>query len=396
MTTISSQADELCWPDHLVDASDVRAWISSVLPGHPAVTGPTKVLHVKEWGVIARFALSTSEAHPSPAFVTNTSLVSTTQTEHGEEVVFKASYISLFAHTPFVYELLGRCCAGSVPRLLAWDAEPGRMWTLFRPFEGVRVREINRLEPLLKVARTMVRIQVAVAAAPASEKTQIARLPVSRIPALFDEILQDIRDTHLHVWNADDGAIAQKFNLPADPLRRLLHFRGHVRAWAAELEKGDWPETIDHTDLYAGNATLQAGGRVLIYDWEEATIGSPFFTLEQLLVNARVLDQEAAPVREQRLNSLGETPSQRAVRHAYLEALPWKTYAERERALELAGYLWPIKDAFICKAFTLALGRDDAFSELTAIVMARALRRWESMELTTGLVMPAVRGGDHE
>ena len=145
MTTVPNQVDELRWPDHLVDASNVRAWISSVLPGHPRVDGPTKVLHVKTWGVIARFAIRTSNARPVASSTTDTPLIPTTRTERAGDVVFKASYISLFAHTPFAYELLGRCCPNDVPQLLAWDAGPGRMWTLFRLFEGVRVRETNRL-----------------------------------------------------------------------------------------------------------------------------------------------------------------------------------------------------------------------------------------------------------
>jgi hypothetical protein len=378
MTTVSNQGDDLRWPDHLVDASDVRAWISSVLPEHPDVDGPTRVLHVKTRGVIARFALRMPYAHPVASSLPNTSLVPTPPPERGTDVVFKASYISLYAHTPFVYELLGRCCAGNVPHLLAWDAGPGRMWTLFRPFEGVRVREVNRLEPLLEVARTLARIQVAVAAAPAAAKRRIARLPVSRIPVLFDEILQDIRATHLRVWNADDGALAHKLNFPADPLGRLMSFRRHVAAWAAELEGGAWPDSIDHTDLHTGNACLQADGRVLIYDWAEATIGSPFFSLEQLLDNARALDTEGAPAQAQCVDHLGERSSTMAVRDAYLDALPWKTYSQRERALELAGYLWPIKDASICKSDMLALGQERRFSELTAVDMARALQRWES------------------
>ena len=378
MTFVPNHGDDLRWPDHLVDASDVRGWIASVLPGHPHVDGPTSVLHVKTRGVVARFALRPPDAQPTTSLITNTSPRPTTSFEDGQDVVFKASYLPLYAYTPFVYALLKRCCAADVPHLLAWDAAPGRMWMLFRPFEGVRVRELQRLEPLLDVARTLARIQVAVAAAPEAETVGIARLPVGDIPVLFDEVLQDIHNTHFRVWTADDGAMAHRLNLPIDALGRLLRFRGRVAAWAAELAGGGWPDSIDHTDLHTGNAAVQADGRVLIYDWEEATIGSPFFSLEQLLDNARALDEEGGPARDQGVNPCAQRSSAAAVRRAYLDALPWKTYGQRERALELAGYLWPIKDAMICKADMLALGQERRWSELTGVDMARALRRWEA------------------
>jgi aminoglycoside phosphotransferase (APT) family kinase protein len=73
--------------------------------------------------------------------------------------------------------------------------------------------------------------------------------------------------------------------------------------------------SIDHVDLHGGNAVLAPDGGLTLFDWEEATIGMPMFSLGRLLDDARALD--AAP------GSSRFSATEIAGRDAYLQPLPW-------------------------------------------------------------------------
>ncbi len=376
--THQAQAGDYRWPDHLVDAATVRAWISSVLPGQPDVEGPSTVLYTKVWSVSARFAVQGYPVHSVAPAGLNLPLHSPLLVEHTGEVVFKASYTSPFVHGPHVYTLLNAHAAGTIPRLLAWAIEPGSTWELFQPFDTDPVTRVTTVEQLSTVARTLASIQVAVAAAPLVTISLIPRLQLRTLPGLFDEILDDIHTMHLPVWTEDGAAMLREFRLPADILQRLQHFRSSVATWTAELEDGRWPDTVDHVDLSIGNSVLRPDGTGLIYDWDEAIIGSPFFSLNRLLDDARHLDQVDGRWPQHADDGWPGSPGEIAVQHAYVEVLPWGTITERVRALRLAWLLWPVKDAYECKVDQQARGRDRWLSRLTAIIMARALQRWQS------------------
>jgi len=161
--------DRLPWPAARVDLADVRSWIAEPLPGQPPVDGPVTIHRSNEWGVTARFA--TGRDH-EPA-----------------EVVFKANFLPPSFTGAAVYEMLGRCCPADVPAILGSVEEPGRRWELFRVFEGNIVGDLGTLEPLLDVARTIACIQATVAGLAETETIGIPRVPVDRMPGLFDELL---------------------------------------------------------------------------------------------------------------------------------------------------------------------------------------------------------------
>ena len=47
------------------------------------------------------------------------------------------------------------------------------------------------------------------------------------------------------------------------------------------------PLSLDHPDVNASNAMMQPDGRAILLDWEETTVGCPFYSLERLLGEAR-------------------------------------------------------------------------------------------------------------
>ncbi len=355
---------EPAWPDDLLSAARARHWIRSALPGRPAVAGPTWVHRAKPWGVTARFAVRAAGGvgGTEPA-----------------EVVFKATHLSLFAGAPRVYALLARHVPEAVPELLAWERSGDRAWMLFRPFADPTVEATGGLEPLLALARTLARVQVAVATLPAAEMAGLTRSSVRQVPALLDEVVRDVRDRLLLAWEADGGRMARRFGVPADLLTRIEAHRDAVVAWTEELAAGSWPETVDHVDLHTENAVLRPDGGVLILDWEEAVLSCPFFSLDRLLMDARVRDPDdgADPWQRPDANGAPLGAAEHAVRRAYLDALPWGTAAERERAFDLALRLAPIKTAHEGRVYADALGWN-GIPPLTAYCLVRALRRWEA------------------
>lgn len=373
-STTDANTDDPAWPTAFPDPSEVRAWIASVLRGEgvpaPTVAGPVEIYQENGRSVTARFAVA------DPWWASG--------------VVFHASPRVIYAYTPAVYRLLMPHVPDRVPQLVAWTEHRDQVWTLFRTFAGEKLSTVLSLGALKDLARLMARIQVAVAGLPGDGLGEIPHLPVGRLPALFDEIIADIRDVHLTAWKADGEAVRRRFGLPADPLIALTAYRPHVAAWARELKVGGWPETINHDDLQGDNAVRLHDGRLLLYDWEGATIGCPFFSLDRLLDDARALDRPRE--RSQTGDILGEvaepsdagtalvgSPTERAVRDAYLNALPWGTPEARDRAFTVALCLAPLHAAYVTKVHTLALQRVEAFSLLTAVCISRALHRWQSM-----------------
>ena len=391
----NAQTDGPVWPADLLDASEVRGWIATALPDggdRRDVTGPVEIYQVKAWGVTARFVLGPPFNNPSRSAGAEADVLP------AEDVVFKASALPLVSSAPAVSRLLAARAPRHVPRQLAWTRRGTQTGTLFRPFAGRSIGSEPSRAGLEAIARTMARIQDRVATAAPESLSDLPRLPVGRLPALCDDLVADVRDHHLASWRADDGVIARRFGLPDDPLGVLVRYRSRVRVWAEELQAGGWPDTVDHVDLQTGNAVRLADGAVLIYDWEEATVGCPFFSIDRLLGDARDLDRGTVEVGADDVDrddfalaanlsgeggALAGSPTERAVRAAYLDAVPWRTREDRERAFDLALCLSPLKFAHECKAFAVALGHERASPALIAFCLSHAVQRWQSLEVGT-------------
>ncbi|MFN8516777.1 MAG: phosphotransferase [Thermomicrobiales bacterium] len=358
------------WPDALLSTDDVLRWIDDRFPRRTPATGPHAIYRSKAWGVTARFALSPEDESPA-------------------SVVFKASYLPSFAQAPRISSLLAHHCPTVTPQPLAWTWRDDGTWMLFAPFAGEPITaqrggesgpaQAPPAEALIAVARTFGQIQRAIAGVPPEQIAGLPRFAVSQIPGVFDDLATLIAEHHLTAWQADDGAIIRRVGLPNRPLASLARWRMQVARWAGELAALPWPDTIDHVDLHTGNATLRSDGGVLIYDWEEALIGNPFFSLDRLLADARRLDYPRDSAPEADAIAALASVTERIVRDAYIDALPWGDRAARERALDLALLLAPLKAAHEAEAFADALGWDDGHPRLTAWHLARALRRWEAV-----------------
>ncbi|MGH2517865.1 MAG: hypothetical protein ACRDHP_19635, partial [Ktedonobacterales bacterium] len=252
--TTDEDDEETAWPDDLLDAGEVRAWIASALPGNPVAAGPVRVYAAKEWGVTARFDVTPGDGSGGSG-----------RDGLPESAVFKASLLPLFASAPHVAALLTRHCSGIAPELLAWSpVEAGGAWMLFAPFAGVTAEALPGIEPLLAMAHTLADIQAAIAELSEGETADIPRVPPREFPAMLDAVLADIRARHLAFWRGEGRDLATQFALPDDVAARRERERPRVVAWADELEASGWPLALDHVDLQPDNAVLQPDGRMLL------------------------------------------------------------------------------------------------------------------------------------
>ena len=345
---------DLEWPRQWLDPADALRWISAALPAGHGVAGPTRIERVSSFAVTARFAVSSPAAPPV-------------------DVVFKASTLPLFGHAPNVDRLLMHCCPGETPELIASRNEPGRVWCLYRAFQGTEVADLNSLDALLQMARQFARLQVAVAQAAPADRAGIPRVDLTELPAQFDRVLQDVVDKQWPLWQARHVA---EQGIPADLVARLTAQRPRFSQWVDALTAMQLPDTIDHVDLHSSNAVLTPQGRVLIYDWTETLIGPPHVSLDRLLDDAREIDEQAGRVA--RHAAVRYSPSELAVRDAYLGSLPWGSLAEREDAFDLALCLAPIKTAHEGRVFAQAQGWANGVVGQAAMLLAKTCRRWST------------------
>ena len=109
------------------------------------------------------------------------------------------------------------------------------------------------------MARELVRVKMAVA------KLDLTGLPVvdiRRLPgALLEDDLSD-QPAELVLWLHD---ALPSLQLDANALAEI-------------------PLSLDHPDMNMSNAIILSDGRAILLDWEEATVGCPFFSLDQLLM----------------------------------------------------------------------------------------------------------------
>ena len=232
------------------------------------------------------------------------------------DVYFKANLPAL-ANEPALTRVLHRICPEHVLGVLA--DEPGEGWMLQAdggPTLGGLLGgtdDLDRLERMLAVYA-----EVQVRAAEHVDDLLAAGGPDRRLPGLrplFEELVGRSRP-------------------------ELLRLADRLGGLAAELDAHGLPATIDHSDLHAWNV-LAPGDRYLVFDWHEAAVTHPFFSM---LVATRSIGHDHGRL-------VG----------AYLE--PWAAYGsprDLRAALDLALRLGPITRALAWNRVLAGLPPDAA------------------------------------
>ena len=268
-----------------------------------ARTGPIEQPHLRPWATVLRV--------PTP----------------NGPVWFKANSDQQ-AYEAGVVELLTRTRPDAVPGLIAVDRDRG--WMLMAD-GGTRLREVveadRDLSRWLDVLPRYAGLQIDLA--PERDALLACGAPdhgLAALPRLYDRLL----------GVADD--------LTPDDLGRLRELAPWVAESCAELAALGIPETIQHDDLHDGQVFVR-GDRYLFFDWGDACVGHPFFTMSVTLegVLAWGLDDVEG--------SVDTAP----FRDAYLG--PFTAYAPRAE-LE-AGFALALRLGWICRALNYQAARED-------------------------------------
>lgn len=299
--------DQLAWPDEHIDLNAVSRWVAS--SSGCEVDAP-EVLQLKRWGVTARFG----------------------------NVVLKASYTPLFPQVAAIHALLEQLDPEGAPKLLRSEMVDGQLWTLFEFLEGPTAEEVGTADALVATARELARVQIAVS------KMNLAQLPsldVRRVPSLLLE--DDLSDQPAH-WVQWLRKVQPSLQRDADAL-------------------ADVPSSFDHPDMSGSNAIMQNGGRVILLDWEEATVGCPLFSIDRLLSDAH------------------ELAAVDVIASAYLEAFGAADKEQLDHAMRLV----PLKLAIEFRAYARALDLPNPHTRLTTLLLELTKKRLKDGPLNAWL-----------
>jgi hypothetical protein len=287
-----------------------QAWIESQVGG---TVGDAEEVKIRPWSAVLR------------------------QPTGAGDVYFKANLPAL-ANEPGLTRLLHRISPEHVLDVLA--DEPGEGWMLQAdggPTLGSLLGgtdDLDRLEPMLAVYA-----DVQMRAAGHVQELLAAGAPDRRLPqlrGLFEQLVGE--DRH-----------------------GLLRLAARLGELAAELDAHGLPATIDHSDLHAWNV-LAPGGRYVVFDWHEAAVTHPFFSM---LVALRSVEHNHGRLVD-----------------VYLE--PWAGFGSRadlRAALDLALRLGPLTRALAWKRVLAGLPADVAGE------WGDGVSRWLD-DLETGLDRP--------
>ncbi|MFC7062576.1 phosphotransferase [Halobacillus seohaensis] len=357
---------ELIWLNDRVKLEDVREWIQSSVVNVKDVAGPKEIFRANDWGITARFRLFYEQGK--------------------EDIVCKIGFLPIFKSSPVIYKLLSESCPDNVPELLDWKYDKEQTWMLFTMFKGELVRDTKTMDSIVNTAKALAEIQVSVSEEIKTKEFDIPTIGIEKIPDLYRSILNDIKDKYIAVWKRESVSLSEQFNLPLEEVKELTDlpliesYLPLIEEWSEGLSYREYPNSIYHIDLHTNNAISQFDGNILIFDWEEATISHPFFSLEKLLGDARQFD-EVGSTRIKSTTGLSYTPSELVIREAYLKEIPWYTFDERQRDFDIARCLAPIQYIYLSTYFLNQSGWVKEAPSLIAFDMLKTLKRWKEMPI---------------
>lgn len=371
---------EVNWPEHIASLEAVRAWIAEALDDELGSIRLAEVFQEQDWGVTASFTLDDTGA-------------TLLDVPPARRVVFKSNNLPQRRDLIGLHDLLVRACPDSVPALLASRPAGGRdgsVWLLFEHFYGSRVFDIEGEEPRraaeLKMVRTFATIQAAVSEVIEGEQLSLPRAPLAGFAAAYERVQRTFRDELWPTWQRFRYSRGIHYILPDDLPKRLKEHERAIEFCLDELGAGSSPESVDHTDLHQRNAVVQPDGQILIYDWDEATIGCPFFSLDKLLDIIGEPGGLAYPGPAATPPSRATLARAEAVRTAYIETLTWGSHIALRRALAVALCLAPLQTLAAhlgADPISHALGPTADSSPnggLIVALLARAFYRWDTLD----------------
>lgn len=274
-----------------------RAWVKAQLAELGLnLNGETEQIHVRPWSTVIRV-----------------------QTREGA-VFFKAGAPNQ-AFEPALVRLLRARHPEASPPILAVDESRG--WMLLadggRILRHAHLNEAARQRAWEEMLRRFAQLQIALAARHAELlATGLPDRRPSKLPGLFHLVERD--KALLRVGRSD--------GLGRDQYQRLLGMAPQLAEWCGALDSGPIPASIDHGDLHSANIFYGEGGELTFFDWGDASLAHPFFSL---MVPLRALGNDLE--RQDGVERFEQDPAFAWARRAYLEA--WTHFAPMKELEEI-------------------------------------------------------------
>ena len=233
----------------------------------------------------------------------------------GGDLYFKANLPAL-ANEPALTRVLARIDPEHVLGVLA--EEPAERWMLQRD-GGPAMRERfgggGELDRWARMLGLYAELQVRAAAhVPDLLAAGAPDRRLGELRRLFEQVIAD---------DADLPASSETFS--GAERAHLLGLAGRVDEMTSALGAFGLPASIDHSDMHAGNV-LAPGGTYVFFDWHEAAVTHPFFSM--VVATSWLRRHHGVEA---------GSPQERRLHDAYLA--PWAAYGAREElgaALALA------------------------------------------------------------
>jgi hypothetical protein len=231
-----------------------EAWVRGALAGEGfATAGPMQEFRDRPWSSIWRIPTSRGD------------------------VYFKALIPALAHEVPLTLRLARLFPDHVIPVIAADEA---RAWML-TPDAGVRLRDVIRREDVEPTWAALLdesaRIQLETI--PMTDDFLAVGVPdrrLARLPGQMDAV-QSLAERIAHV---EPGV------LTSPELSRFGEIRSLLIAQGERLAAVGLPESLEHDDLHDGNVLVRES-RSVIFDWGDASIAHPFFTLRVSLGSIR-------------------------------------------------------------------------------------------------------------
>lgn len=281
---------------------EASVWVhEQVEPLGRRVTGPLEQLHVRPWSVVLRVPTDTGAVYFKAVGPDSAHEVALTQAlaQWRPDCILPV----LAADVDHNWMILAEGGA-TLRSFIRADKDPRRWFSVLPVFAELQLELANRVDDILALG--------------------VPDRRLDRLPALYEMLLSA----------TDTLRIGQTPGVTADEYRRLVALMPRFAEMCQELASFGLPATLDHGDFHDANVFFPDGHPVF-FDWGDAAVGHPFFSLRTVLVSLE--------------NSIGEESAADAFAQllpSYLE--PWTRYAplaDLHKARRLAYLVCVIKIA---------------------------------------------------
>ncbi len=246
----------------------------------PAWANPGGIAPFLAWvDAAVRATGATPEGEPEVLQQWGISLVVRQRTDRGP--LFGKAVGAVFAAEPAITRLLAEDAPGSVPGVLALDAD--RAWVLL---DDARIRPIAGAEAADGL-RALARMQRAWVGR--TDELRAVGCPDRGPATLAADLEASLADLEL----AYD--LAPTRGLDEAERARLRGLLPAIAELCREAEDDALPLTLLHGDCHPGNVGIREDGSVCILDWSDGAVGHPFVDVDVWL--SHVADDERGPLR---------------------------------------------------------------------------------------------------